>query len=202
MSSKLFNDLDFRVGTLEARYLPQEADPLGDYSDAQRDDARAFILLTHAAIEEYLERLSLSLSQEAERRASSGEYDEFVCTFLYYWSEDARKKSKASSLLDVLRGAVGLHRKTVNGNHGIKAKDLGNLFAPFCMSGIELDPNFEAALDLFGARRGNCAHVGLIGASIETDLFELHGTVRELLRYLGEFDSRWFRFAASGEAHS
>lgn len=199
MSSKLFNDLDVRVGTLEARYLPQEVDPLGDYSDVQRDDARAFILLAHAAIEDYLEQLSLTLSVEAERRASVGDYDEFVCTFLYFWSESAGKKSKACSLLDVMHGAAGLHRKTIGGNHGIKAKDVANLFAPFCMAGVNLDPNFEAALDLFGTRRGKCAHTGLIGASVEVDLFELHNTKQELMLYLKEFDSRWFRIMASDE---
>lgn len=190
MSSKLFNDLNARIGALEDRYLPQEADPLGDYTEAQRDDARAFLLLAHAAIEDYLERLSLKLSAEAERRASAGAYDEFVCTFLYFWSEDAGKKSKAGSLLDVMRGAAGLHRKTIGGNHGIKAKDVSSLFAPFCVSGVNLDPNFEAALNLFGTRRGKCAHTGLIGASMEMDLFELHSSVQELMRYLEKFDSQ------------
>lgn len=199
MSSKLFNNLNARVQALEARYLPDNADPLGNYSEEQRDDARAFVLLSHAAIEEYLEQLSLSLSNEAVRKASSGEYDEFVCTFLSFWSEEARKKSNGSCLLDVVRGAVGLHRKTIGGNHGIKAKDVDKLFAPFYMPDVNLDPNFGAALDEFGARRGKCAHAGLIGANAETDLYEMHGTMQELMFYLKEFDSRCERFIAQDE---
>lgn len=186
-----FDRLYSRSISLRDRYLPEKPNEIGDYSEDQQDDARACILLVHAEAESYLEGLADELCTRVGELITNGHYDSLTSSFLCFYGARTNEIKDAKSLEDVAKGAVGLHRKVLYGNNGIKSKDISKMFNPFFVGGIDLDASLEQVLDSFGALRGNCAHSSSIGISEEINCYEIREQVNCLLRLLREFDSRF-----------
>ena len=190
-----FDRLHSRSISLRDRYLPEEPDEIGDYSEEQQDDARACILLVHAEAESYLEGLADELCTRVGELITNGHYDLLTSSFLYFYGARTNEIKDVKSLEDVAQGAVGLHRKVLHGNNGIKSKDISKMFNPFFVGGIDLDASLEQVLDSFGALRGKCAHSSFIGISEDINCYEIREQVNCLLSHLRGFDSGFKDYA-------
>src|SRR5262245_43213452 len=67
-TSKRLRSLTREIETLRAQFLPDPFDPLGQYADAQRVQAytRAFLVLSHAEVESYLEEWAKEIARASE----------------------------------------------------------------------------------------------------------------------------------------
>lgn len=187
-----------RIRELQDRYLPGHPTALGDYSQAEQDNARACTLLVHAEVEYYLEELARLLASEALARASNDEFDLLTSALLY--NADSRSSElAASSAEDAIKGTVGLHGKIIAGNNGMKASDVSKLFKPFYFGDMNLDSELTAALDTFGTRRGEHAHVGAMGITKQVNAYEVRQDIDALCVLLESFDKGVMnRFAIAG----
>jgi hypothetical protein len=122
--------------------LPDEFDPLGGYPDFNRVQAytRAFIVLSHAEIETYLEGWAKDITSACESvwKSSTRVTNPFAF-LLATISErveianslaDAKGKDVPTRLLDESIKLFQRHYKQIKDNHGIKEKNFWTLFAP------------------------------------------------------------------------
>ena len=189
MCTSCLRSLESRVEVLCDHYLPKERTQLGDYEDAQRDDARACVLLVHAEIESYLEDLSTALAQCAVQHIESGNHDAMTAAFLYNAGKRGERLLSGSDV-DVARGLENLHKKEVSTTNGVKDYHLKKLFGVFHVGDDWLDDDLVAALNTFGAKRGDIAHNKLISGIKQTiNPYETREEIDQVLERLREFDS-------------
>lgn len=150
--------------------------PLGQYSPAEYTDARAFVVLSHGVIEEYLERASL----------------EVVDTALQSFDKDGKPRTALLSLLAHSPSAtrvppethtggswlVGQHLHTarqalwsvVHRNHGLTERHLLSLLLPSGIRESELGAEWLQQMTNLGDTRGRVAHGSSRPPGAETPL--------------------------------
>lgn len=150
--------------------LPR-AQILGDWEQV---NLRSYIVLTHAAFEEYLEGMSKRLLNTTISLLSR----DMVCIGALALISSYRAKQEnmrevypgTGRMIDAIRTRVNCaqvaHETVIKNNNGIKPSSVAALMKPF---GIELE-RFAVLLNelqMFGERRGGLAHTGSI-AVVET----------------------------------
>jgi hypothetical protein len=187
------------VRDLASQYIHLES--MGAYSIAEYTDARAFIVLSHGVIEEYLERMAL----------------EVVDSGLRHFDQDGRPRTALLSLLahspsathvppDNRSGGRWLVREhlasarqglwqTVHDNHGITERHLLSLLLPTGIKESDLAPEWLRQMSRLGETRGRVAHggSGLPGASKPLDPGDATRSVVEALPGLCRLDWRLVR---------
>ena len=184
-NSELYCELRERIVSLERRYLPNTPDPLGDYSREAQDDARACVLLVHAEIEYYLESMSRLLADRAVNDIENGMHSALSAALLFNTDSS---KANSNSAQSAIKGAAGLHDKTVRGNNGLKSENMSKLFNPFFFGGVQPEIDLISELDSFGARRGESAHIGAVGIVKDTNAYEVREQIDKLVSLLSSFD--------------
>ena len=197
-NSKQYCELRERIASLEERYLPSIADPLGEYPQDVQDNARACILLVHAEIEWYLENMSSLLADRAVNDVANEAHSALSAALLFNTDPG---KEKPDSALSAVKGAAGLHKKIVQGNNGLKSADVSKLFDPFFFGGMQPDTDLISELDSFGTKRGESAHIGAFGIVKEINAYETREQINKLVSLLGGFDCEIVaRFRLDGSA--
>lgn len=190
LCSPLYVNLRNRVSSLASHFLPEESDPLGNYSDNQQIDASACVLLTHAEVETYLEGLSRKLGAVALAQIEEACYSELSSAFLFAAGSDKKVlKGNPSSLENASKAFLGIRNEQINANNGIKENNLNSLFSPFSLTDVRFSDDLIPALNSFGALRGRCAHTSAIGTKKIIDCYEIRTQINDLLDLLKEFDS-------------
>jgi hypothetical protein len=145
-------------------------------SDLHALKIRSYIILSHAAIEEYLESLSREIALKSISLLKDENFVSYSLLALisHYKSKfpqtfvvPASSHILRSTLADLSDQAIMKHEKAIDDNHGIRAKSVNNLFYPI---GVDADrgyPGLVPALDTFGLKRGRYAH-GLGATIVET----------------------------------
>lgn len=155
--SPRFRQLTSRLADLRLRLLPRQFDPLGRYSDRQRERARGYTLIAHAELESYLEDMAISYAGRRSTDlaiAGSG-----AVTLSRQHSETV--VADIGLTMGVLVGsqkAVIAYAGTFN--HGVKAENIRRLFSPL---GLDIAAEFPAlvlSLSTWGKTRGALAHSG------------------------------------------
>ncbi len=128
---------------------------------------RSFVLLCHAAFEEYLERVSLAvLSNSLMAFEEDGVVrDPLLAASSFYkivLANEVNARVAGDRLQDVLdvvfKRAISEHQKAVDENHGVKTKDQDALFLPLGVRVFEFDRLLSQSLNSFGVLRGGMAH--------------------------------------------
>ncbi|MCE8536779.1 hypothetical protein KBY27_04855 [Ruegeria pomeroyi] len=159
---------------------------------------QAFILLSHAAFEEYLEELSKSVARAAVNDCrGTGRISKVILALVSQEAilqvkhrDEPRKKVAVDSVADIPRfasvAAANLFRD-IEKNHGIKIENQENLLLPI---GINPEDFIEvsAAMDALGSKRGNVAHRSVI--RVEDTRSSILHTVDQILRDLRELDKQ------------
>ena len=176
MPSSHFQNLESELKRLRKHFLPRQ---LSRYSSSRmaeiQDGVRAYLVLAHATIEEYVEQVVLDVVQTEYSRWQGG-------------------NSQCGPVIGAF--VSGFYRKAqdvIRNNHGIKAKNLKKLLE---LVGIDaedstqIDQTWLNDMDSFGQLRGGMAHRS--GASLTSIIppADAKRRVDVLLRGLRDLDRR------------
>lgn len=190
------------IGALRDQFLPNPFDPLGQYANAAKVQAhtRAFLVLSHAEIESFLEAWAKDIARTSEGIWTTAARVTSPLAFLL--STHAERLSvpetlsgpnasdSPTRLATAIAKVFQKYYKILKDNNGVKEKNLLAIFAPLGMpasaTGATLLPN----LDAFGATRGTHAHQSAKAVQTQMDPEIEYKRVMNLLRDLEDLD-RW-----------
>ncbi|MCA0921775.1 HEPN domain-containing protein [Pseudooceanicola nanhaiensis] len=157
---------------------------------------RSYVLLCHAAIEEYLENISLSVLSESLRNfeADGRIRDPLLSACSYYkilLSEEAQTRNpddKAHDLLlKIFKKAISEHSTSIYGVNGIKTKDQDSILLPIGVRLFDFDRLLSQSLHTFGGVRGKFAHG--FGFRTVTPRAGLESNVRNIFSLIRPLDN-------------
>ena len=168
--SKRLVDLDREIEALRRQFLPDPFDPLGTYADSTRVQAhtRAFLVLSHAEMESYLEGWAKEIARAAELAWTSK--GKVTTPFAFLLATLAERIEPPSTLLvanakdspqrfaEAAAKLFAKYYKQIKDNNGVKEKNVLALFAPLGIPASALGTTLLPNLDAFGAVRGAHAH--------------------------------------------
>jgi hypothetical protein len=164
--SRDFNRLKSNIHQLKQEFLsfPDRAD--GGYTKSERMKCRAFIAFCHAEFEYYLEETATKILNRTEqawlRRKRVGKA---LAALLVYrlskdvsLSEDPRTQNSDNRLEAQVRKAISQHRAVIRGNHGIRARNIAELFTPLGLQYDDFNEPLIIQLNNLSQRRGDLVH--------------------------------------------
>jgi len=171
MTSKRFFELSARITELKEYFLP-EADPLGEYTPKQNDEIRAFRVLCHAEVEQFLEDCAASLGE---------------CLKL----EIANARCGSPFTRAFANKSLQRLSNKISDNHGVNE---GHLLSLFGLFGIHeehfdsIDSNFLKRMNTFGKNRGEVAHKAACRMTVALNPKREEKLIDEILQYLQKLD--------------
>jgi hypothetical protein len=169
-ASKRWRGLSREIARLREHFLPDPFNRLGVYPNANRVRAhtRAFVVLSHAEIECYLEDWAKEIARSAEDVwASSGKITEPLA-FLFAMLTDrlevlpkaggALGKDSLETLREASKKLFPRYYRRIKENNGIREKNVLALFGPLGVSTAGLGSTLLPNLDSLGTLRGTYAH--------------------------------------------
>jgi hypothetical protein len=169
-TSKRWRVLKREVDKLRREFLPDQFDPLGIYANPARvqSHARAFLVLCHAEIESYLEEWAKDIGRASEIVWNSSK--RFSKPFVFLLMTLGKRlevptKLAVGSAKDTPQrltdAAVVLYTEyytRIRNNHGIKERNVLDLFGPIGVPATALGSTLLPNLDTLGSLRGEHAH--------------------------------------------
>lgn len=169
MSSRL-EALRRQVAVLRRQFLPDPFDPLGNYPDGDltQAHARAFLVLSHAEVESYLEEWAKDIARAAERVWTGSQRVAPALGFLLAASEErvaaveslTTKPGQDSHFrMDTaVKAVLQKYYRRIKENNGIKERNVLSLFDPIGVPASAYAPTLMPNLDALGSKRGEHAH--------------------------------------------
>jgi hypothetical protein len=195
--SKRWRDLERETGRLRKQFLPEVFDPLGVYPNSTRVQAhtRAFVVLSHAEVESYLEGWAKEIARASETVwASSSKITKPLAFLLATLGErinvpvtlvGPKATDSAQRLTDVFVKLFQKYYKLIKDNNGIKEKNVIALFGPLGISAAALGATLLPNLDSLGAIRGTHAHESAKAVPSVLDPETEYNRVTALVKELG-----------------
>jgi hypothetical protein len=171
MLSERFLGLERRIAELKLHFLPP-LHPLGEYTPKELDAVRAFRLLSHAEIEQFIED-SASLLGET----------------LKYELKHPRQGNQFSRA--IAASALGRLPQEISENNGVNSKHLLKLFGLFGFGSEDfdkLDSKMLSRMSAFGKNRGEVAHNAAARITVAPDPARELAFIEEILGYISLFD--------------
>ena len=178
------------------RPITKNVNPLICDTPLQTLKVRSYILLTHAALEEYIEELTLEVAKAAVQQFTA---NKSICIALLglvsstLLDEVSVGKAKKRATQDVFNNidvfaaeALTRFHMLVKGNNGIKRNDQLSLFLPIGVDPEQADSATLAAMDAFGTKRGDIAHKAKITKT--HTLSEIESDIATIVSGLKMFD--------------
>jgi hypothetical protein len=196
--SRRLRDLDGQIDVLRTRFLPDPFDPLGQYPDPEeiQDYSRAFVVLSHAELESYIEGWAKDIARVAEEvwkratrvtpplaflLASIGERIKIAET-LSAGGDDSHAR-----LQSLITKVFQVYYRRIKDNNGIKEKNVLRLFDALGVPAAAYSSTLLPALEYVGSIRGQHAHAsaGAVQSPLdpETELKRIKGVVAELQQF-------------------
>jgi hypothetical protein len=201
MPSAEYTRLEAEIEALRLA-LADRIDPLGNYSEAEKRRTLAFLVLSHACMEHFVEERCREVLRAARADLNSGHTHPSVPSLLAFsgrgdllaptappsrrleeWRQNHDLTTRVSAVIATLE-------KTVSDNHGLKESNLVSLLIPLGIRPSDLDQTLVASLNSFGSDRGFAAHVidrvfrDAIDAGTEVT------RVKQLVQLLGKLDAQ------------
>jgi hypothetical protein len=157
---------------------------------------RSYVLLCHAAIEEYLERISLSvLAESLNAFEHDGRIRDPLLSACGYYKillgNEVQSRNFGDSsrdlFLKIFRKAIAEHANSLEGVNGIKTKDQDAILLPVGIKLFDYDRLLSQALNSFGGVRGQFAHS--FRFKVVTPRAGLESNVNNLFRLLRPLDN-------------
>lgn len=171
--------------------------PMHDVGDRLNQlKLKSHVLLCHAAIEEYLEKISLAVLWESLKAYEEDGMirDPLLSACSYYKivlsDENASRQNGElihNILLSVFQKAIVKHSLALDTVHGIKTKDQQAILLPIGVNLFEFDRVLSQNLNLYGGIRGMYAHG--FGFQTINPRAAQESTVWNLFRLLLELDN-------------
>jgi hypothetical protein len=169
-TSKRWKHLKVEIETLRTQFLPSSFDPLGVYEDPTRVQAhsRAFVVLSHAEIESYVEEWAKDIVRSSEIiwHASSriAQPLQFLLATLGQRIQvpptliGPNVKDSPQRLAEEMVKLFQKYYKRIKDNNGIKEGNILTLFGPLGVPTTAFSSTLLPNLDSFGKLRGTHAH--------------------------------------------
>lgn len=205
--SQRFKELRKRLSELRRHLLPAKFSSTGSYSSREEDRARGYRLLAHAEIESYLEDQARKVVTERitawkRNRTPSNLLLAFLACYHSGWVDyddgnnkrimelaKSRRKIK-ETVSEIVDQAQTQFIQNLQGNHGVREKNLKILILPTGVELNELDATWIADLDDFGKQRGEVAHNAKRGATGGINPQDEYNRIKNLLIGLKELDKK------------
>lgn len=190
------------IELLRKQFLPARFNPLGVYGKgtAVQAQTRAFIVLSHAEIEAYLEGWAKELLGTSERIWTRSGRVALPLGFLLSWNADRLTFSELLStpgardshqnLGALVTRLFQAYYERIKANHGLKERNVLALFGPLGIPGSAFPPTLLPGLDSLGARRGLHAHQSRTSVRTVLDPETEYTRIVQVIQDLQVFD-RW-----------
>ncbi|WP_214684811.1 HEPN domain-containing protein [Exiguobacterium sp. s155] len=157
-----YENLIKRLDEIENNYeiASMMAVPPYDLTSKQLDMCRGYRLLCHAEIESYIEEKALTLlnySREIWRKSSEVNIVivSLLANFRFIENKNGQQNmTTTTKIYKIFKEFEGV----IENNHGIKQKNIFNLFIPLGIEENEFDPAWLSTMDTYGSKRGETAH--------------------------------------------
>lgn len=166
MPSREYLTLRKNIGVLKRQFLNFENRLDGRYTDYELTQCRAFITFCHSEVEIYFEAVCSKVVIGAEKHwQRHARTTNAVSAMLAYRSQsdpvipdnpiEQGQKSKFETLVG---RAISAQKSAIKGNHGIKPKNLAELFIPIGLKPDQFEEALLIQLKNLGERRGDQVH--------------------------------------------
>jgi hypothetical protein len=188
------------IATLREHFLPDPFHPLGVYLNSTRAQAhtRAFIVLSHAEIESYLEEWAKDIARASEVVWTSSRRITEPLSFLLATLAERievpitlvgpKGKDSPQRLVEASLKLFQKYYKQIKDNNGIKERNVLALFAPLGVPAAALGLTLLPNLDNLGVLRGTHAHQSAKAVQTVLDPETEYKRVNELLDELVALD--------------
>jgi hypothetical protein len=213
MPSGRLEELVLRIKELRRLLLPSKFDPTGTYKDPLRVTTRAlsFRVLAHAEVETYLEDRALDVATTALKAWEEGRHVSIVTLHLVAFggmdtarppdtltTSDPQKQKDWAARVEVDdrfgRCVSDFYRRVSKENHGIKEKNILEMFIPIGFDMSKCEPLFLQTMSSFGESRGTVAHTSGKGyVQKGVDPKDEYQTLEDILAGLGQIDLEFDR---------
>ena len=185
-----YSILENRINEIIENFSFQK-DPLEPPSDKQEDLIRAMVVLCHAEFEDYIEQLAGSLVEEGKRRwLSEGVANKNIAAL--FMNTEKMKKGTEQQPMDTetfaMKTIADFAREVSDGNHGIKAKNIENMYSPLGYNIDGFNQDFLNDMDSFGSERGKIAHTSGSRTRNTLDLQTEINKINRILVGIHEFE--------------
>ncbi len=197
--SNLADDIDkLKLGLMSF----QQRDD-GAYTLEERLKCQAFIVFSHAEIENYFEKVGRRIMAEAKARWEESRVpDRVVATLLAYRRkeitappDDPKNPSNKTDLLCIVKDCLKIQEKVISENNGIKRSNVSDILCPLGVFPDDLDEVLLIQLTQTGRRRGDFVHerstVSLpkIRDPISVELQEVIQLIKELEKFDAQLEN-------------
>ena len=136
-NSKQFRKLSSRMNELKRHFLPKTFDPTGHYSALQFDKVRAYRVLAHAEIEDFIEEISILTVDDAVKMwrlkqrtnktlvSLAALYDGKKVSDVYEeWKATGSSVPKANPFDERINRITKEYSELIEKNHGIRDRNV------------------------------------------------------------------------------
>lgn len=197
MHTDKFLALRGHLNKLRTVYLPAVFNPTGSYTATVYEKVRAYKVLAHAEMEAYFEEVALSIAQKAYQKWTSARKASTPLLSIVAYHEtsfpaipDIHDANNADKDIDwrITTSYTGYNKYVRSLNHGIKEKNILNIFLPLGIRIDDIDNDLLIALNNFGSERGLIAHSSRSGAQSLTTPDDALASVDNIMTYIASFD--------------
>lgn len=160
----LFDALVIEIENIKKKFIPIDENKIFTTSNIEELNIKSFIILSHAAFENYVELLAIYVAEYAiDDYLINHTYTDAVVSFIRHKLQSPVYDGKlwhpqTPSLGQDLRDAFDKFRGDINdSNHGLKPKHLDKVFRPVGIS-FPRSPMLQDALNQLCDLRGKYAH--------------------------------------------
>lgn len=138
----------------------------GEYSLEERLKCKAFIVFSHAELENYLEKIARRIMAEAKIRWENCKIpDRVIATLLAYRRKDIaplpenpRLPQGRADLSAIVAQCFALQQNAIDDNNGVKSSNISQLLCPLGVLPDNIGEPLIIQLDATGKRRGDFVH--------------------------------------------
>ena len=169
-NSREFHNLELRLGQLRGRFLPRKIDPTMKYTKAQIDKTRAYTVLAHAEIEQFIEdaceSVALCVLQEWNSGKRLGRPTVALASFTEVKKSppDKCQLEGKPQLTQRLEDAKKLLSHYVRmENNGVSERDLARMLFPVGLMETDIPAGWLDLMNELCNQRGAVAHKSALG---------------------------------------
>lgn len=173
--SARFMAMQSELSNLRNQFLPAQFDPTGAYSVLVIAQARAYRVLAHAEVEHYLEDRAREVATNALTKwRNTGAVNRCLMALIAFSGKEMQ--SPPDTLAPSEPSATQRHEERlkitkrvdaasrtffqcVKDNHGVKERNILQLFIPVGFDDADFDPVWLVTMNSFGEKRGEAAHL-------------------------------------------
>ncbi|RYD84466.1 MAG: hypothetical protein EOP84_05415 [Verrucomicrobiaceae bacterium] len=193
MASQEFRELEREARRFRKELLPKAFDPLGIYPRSVQTHTRAFLILSHAAVETYLEGRAKRIARRAEEVwKKDGKITRPMAFLVGYYDggieSPINRKCPDFQMTELAKDVFLKYYKIIKDNHGVKTDSVYAIFSRLGVNHVSFGTVLLPELDSFGTDRGGHAHHSAKAVEVLDPEIEWK-RVERILTELEAFDS-------------